>query len=283
MSGRACHTVLSYCEEGEGEGQGQGQGEGQGEGEGEMDTQPLSMFSGERGRGMEEESRDLDDLFLNLDDPFSGPADTQSSSCSKLDDTLTKLDDPIAKLDDPFSISPDTSPRSECSKQADLISELDGSPYGDSPTTGGEEQLVPASPPPTLPREGVWPEGEGAESGSEEEDQVPRRQYRRALSHCGRQYNLHLLPKQFQKTSSMCRAGRQRSRVNWASRVSILNEREWAGPAGVGGARKGLGVFEVPLSAGEEGGRREEVWSRENLSSSRLDLSHSSRTREKQV
>ena len=299
-SGRVCHTVLSYCDEVEEE-----ERDGVGEGSEEVDTQPLSMFSGERRR---ERSRDLDDLFLNLDDPFSVPSDTQSRKSSILDDTLATLDDPLGKLDDALTKldKPFRKPDDPLTKRDDPLTKLDdpfsvsqelvnsssesykSTPEVESPADeSGGEQRVPESPPlPSPSQEGAWPE---KWAGSEEEGQVPRRQFRSGVS--SRHYNLHVVPQQFRKTSatgSKGERGGQRSRVNWASRVSVWDMSEGAGPVG-GGGREGMGVFEVPLSAGEEGerGRRREKGlsqeSRSNLSLSRLDLSHSSRTREEQV
>ena len=305
---RLCHTVLSYCEE-----EGMGEGGVREESE-EMDTQPLSMFSGERRRSPEtheeEGSRDLDDLFLNLDDPFSGLTDTQSSRSSNLDDTLakldnpfTKLDDPLVKLDDPFSVSHEEEEEEE-EEEADSIGdeqykqtrEVDNPPLNPGCGSEGEgdgEQLVPDSPPLSPSQEGVEPERPEDESQGleekEEEGQVPRREFRGAVSSC-RQYNLHVIPQQFRKTPATTttgkkRGGRERSRVNWASSVSVWDMREGVGPGGGGE----MGVFEVPLSVGEvvERGRRDEGSLQDsrscNLSLSRLDLSHSSRTREEQV
>ena len=305
-SGRVCHTVLSYCDEVVEEERG-----GVVEGSEEVDTQPLSMFSGERRRGSEERSRDLDDLFLDLDDPFSVPSNTQSSRFSILNDTLATLDDPLGKLDDPLTKlddpltkldEPFRKPDNPLTKRDDPLTKLDdpfsvsqelvnsssesckSTPEVDSPADeSGEEQRVPESPPlPSPSQEGAWP-GKGAES---EEGQVLRRQFRSAVS--SRHYNLHVIPQQFRKTSATGNKGGregQRSRVNWASRVSVWDMSEGAGP--VGGGRERMDVFEVPLSAGEgERGRREKGLpqeSRSNLSLSRLDLSHSSRTREEQV
>ena len=307
-SDRICHTVLSYCE-------GEEREEVGGSGE-DVDTQPLSMFSGERGRGEErneEESRDLDDLFFNLDDPFSVPSAIQCSRYSKLDDTINKLDDPlsqlddppsktddpvsqlddpVSQLDDPLSVSEEINSSSEHCNQDTLTGEMESSPVAEEsspvPVAGDEagrdEQLVPTSPPPAPSQEGAGPE------------QVPRRAFRGAHSHNSRQYNLHVIPHQFRKNQASATGkkaggrGRLRSKVNWATRVSVWDMREGAESAGGGGAGEGLGVFEVPLSAEDGGrGRREgelllqESSRSSNLSLSRLDLSHSSRSRDEQV
>ena len=249
-----------------------------------MDTQPLSMFSGEtREREMEGESGQLDDLFLQLDDPFSVQGNTQSSQCSKLDDSLTKLDDPLTKLDDtltkldgpvtelddPFSVSQDTNPTttSQTSKQDDRITGLDDQiaelddPFDDVESEV-EEQMVPESPSSSCAPQNCLEKEEGGREGEMEEDtqtrKVPRRRFR---GRHNRQYNLELLPHQFRRPTlapSRGRRGRRgRQRVNWANRVSVCEERETASletGAGVGG--KALSVFEVPLSVGEEGGGR---------------------------
>ena len=291
ISGGVCHTVLSYCEEEE-----------------EMDTQPLSMFSGEGVKGdIVEDTGKMDDLFLQLDDPFSLSDSTQSSRWLKLDDTLikpdnhftnlndslNKMDDPLSKLDNPYSLSQDTNNTSpQCS---DHIINLDN-PLCESPATrelesGGEEQTVPSSPllhSPGEKREKRQIERviqEDEEEEKTEQAEVPRRRFK---GRCGRQYNLELLPQQFRRAEVTGQRGRrERQRVNWASRVSVCGHGGREGSAGGGGGskRRGeMGVFEVPLSVGEE--REREVScerSRENLSLSRLDMSHISRTKEQQV
>lgn len=251
---KVCHTVLSYCDNDRTDDHGPF----------DMDTQPLSMFSGET-EG-EEAIGDLDGLLFQLDDPFSKSNDTQSSECSK-------LDDPLFKLDDPFSLSSD-SLRIAQEKMIEFGS--------------FDEQIVPAS-----------PQCKHSQADSEHETEVrvgsvetvPRRQFKVPQSR--RCYNLDLLPKHYKKGIRKNRDDvRARSRPGVNSNVSVLvRNAEKEGMGGGGGGDRPMSVYEVPLSAGDHRERGKESrelrnagrQSRANVSMSKLDLSLHSRTREEQV
>ena len=239
-----CHTVLSYCEEEEEEER--------------TDTQPLSMFSGE---GEREYRFPLDDdAFSKLDDPLSSLDSQQSSSDLKLDDPFS---DPLA-------------------------------PGGGSDDEGGE-QCVPVSPASTtttsqqLSGETAMVDTEDPEEQGDIDRQGRRTPLRRTFKTRPRhrQYNLELLPRQYRKrpAASATRA-RARPSVNWSTSVSVIAGRER--PRATGGAGSSLmSVYEVPLSGGSERGGEGGEERPANQSSrsllSRLDVSHTSRTREEQV
>ena len=238
---RACHTVLSYCEE-------------LGETEECTNTQPLSMFSGERVRDTQEIGESDDPLFP-LDDPFSVSHFSEHS----------KLDDPISKLDDPFSLTGDSP----------LAGEVD--------TDTAHEQRVPASP--VASRLSEDEEEMCVESDKGGTEVVPRRQFK-AWSSSRRHYNLDLLPKHYRKGSRKTVPARARGRpsVNWARDISAVmrsEEREMAAD----GVRPSLGVFEVPLSAEDSGkrDRRDSAGNTSRRNRSTLDLSICTRTKEQQV
>ena len=277
---RACHTVLSYCEE---ENVDNGL---------DADTQPLSMFSGER---REEEIGELDDLLFQPGDLFSR---TDDDTLSKLDDRGFMLDDPLSKLDDPFSLSSD--PPSLAQEEIGSVSEQ-VVPSGQSEQ---DEEDVRKE----VEDDNMETDSEGDENKGEETRKLsfPRRQFKVAQS--TRCYNLELLPKHYQKgtrkSSMSSRCGRERGSdsravpgrpaVNWATSVSVLVGR--AGKEGSredSGEQRTLSVYEVPLSAGDlrERGREGRVaesvgscrGSKAVLSMSKLDLSLSCRSREEQV
>lgn len=240
---RVCHTVLSYCSEGNAEDQY------------DVDTQPLSMFSGERkGEENEEAIGELDDLLFQLDDPFS---DTHSSE---------KLDDPYKVLDDSFSLSG--------SHESPMIEEEFAT---------SDEQIVPGSPPCIHP-EVDGREGRGGSMGTEPGESeglglFPKRQFK-VPAKSSRHYNLDLLPKHYRKGIRRSTTGGGKLSVNWACNVSISRDlnREKAG------GEVPMGVYEVPLSAGDyrergKPGRR----SRNNHSLLKQDISLRSRTKEKQA
>ena len=248
---RVCHTVLSYCSEGNAEDQY------------DVDTQPLSMFSGERkGEENEETIGELDDLLFQLDDPFS---DTHSSE---------KLDDPYKVLDDSFSLSGSHT-----------------SPMMEEEIATSDEQIVPGSPPCKHPevdgREGSQVRGGsmGTETGASGESEglglFPKRQFK-VPAKSSRHYNLDLLPKHYRKGIRRSTTGGGKLSVNWAGNVSISRDlsRETAG----GGEKVPMGVYEVPLSAEDyrktsKPGRR----SRNNHSLLKPDISFRSRTKEEQA
>ena len=168
---RVCHTVLSYCDQER------------------VETQPLSMFSGERGsEGREAAGGDdgnigyLDDLLFPLNDPFSK---SHCSEGSKLGGPHSKMGDVGSKMDDPFS----------------LDSESQEVHTGEGIFDSVDEQIhvVPASPQASRQEEEEEEveeeEGEGEVAKSEE---VPRRHFK--LSTSSHHYNLELLPKHYRKT-----------------------------------------------------------------------------------
>lgn len=248
---RVCHTVLSYCSE------------GNAEDHYDMDTQSLSMFSGERkAAGNEEAIGELDDLLFQLDDPFS---DTHSSE---------KLDDPYRVLNDSFSLSG--------THESPMISQ-------DEEIATSDEQIVPGSPPSKCPeldgREGSRGRGGSMETEQGESDGLglfPKRQFK-VPAKSSRHYNLDLLPKHYRKGIRRSTTGGAKLSVNWAGNVSVLRDssREKAGGREEAAP---MGVYEVPLSAGDyressKPGRR----SRNNQSLLRPDISLRSRTKEEQA
>lgn len=221
-----CHTVLSYCDNHEQE-----------------DTQPLSMFSGERRRVIEDE---LDDSLFPLDDPFS------------------KLDDPISTLDS----------EQDNSNQSGL--QLDGPSIA---TGDSSEQCVPVSPASsTIQQERTLTENMDTDQEEQIGRDIPLRRVFKPPSSSKRCYNLDLLPKHYRKTPA-----RTRHSVKWYNNISILGDRERDNDV----AGSSLSVYEVPLSANDEVrvGQSDKVpaVSKNNLSVSRLDVSHTSRTRDEQV
>lgn len=244
---RVCHTVLSYCSEGNAEDYY------------DVDTQSLSMFSGERkGEENEEAIGELDDLLFQLDDPFS---DTHSSE---------KLDDPYKVLDDSFSLS--GSHKSPMMKEEFATS---------------DEQIVPASPPCKHPevdgKEGSRVGRSSMETEPGESDGLglfPKRQFKVAAK-SSRHYNLDLLPKHYRKGIRRSTTGGTKPSVNWAGNVSVLRDlsREKAG-----GGEEVMGVYEVPLSTGDcrESGKPGRRY-RNNQSLLKPDISLRSRTKEEQA
>lgn len=241
-----CHTVLSYCSEGKAKDQC------------DMDTQSLSIFSGERkGAGNEEAIGELDDLLFQLDDPFS---DTHSSEC-------LKSDDPYKILDDPFSPSG--------SHDSPIISQ-------EEECATSDEQIVPASPPCKYLYGGdghqVRRETESGESGGL--GLFPKRQFKVPAK--SRHYNLDLLPRHYRKATRRTTTGGAKLSVNWDSHISVMRDstKEKAG----GGGEVSMSVYEVPLSAGDcressKVGRR----SRNSQSLSKSDVSFRNRTKEEQA
>ena len=252
--GGVYHTLLSYCDDGEDEAEDHSGVD--------MNTQPLSMFSGERIETEKGDNvRDLDDPFFPLDDPLSQSNNTHCTENSKLDDSLN----------DPTSLLSSSSPvaAQDCCSGEQIVPISDQGRH--SKDTGGRVDGV---------------ENESGDDSEREGDSLfPRRQFR--VPRSSRCYNLDLLPKHYTRNSRKTTRARARPSVNWTSSISILEGGEGTGARGEGDARH-MSVYEVPLSAGDGGGHGRETRhagkeSRANQSLSKLDLSLSNRTRQEQV